>query len=188
MIDFLRTWVKDIFIIVVGLYFIEIVLPEGTMRKYIKFILSIMVLGVVISPLSNLGSLGAVLEAEELQIQNDYEAVGADVATDLEEVQWIQMEEVYRMKLQEQVEMILSENFPRIEILGIDVALQEHSDENDFGKVKKIVIKTAANEYVNSIKDRVSQGLGIQIEKIEVEEVAEAEQASAEKERKHTAP
>lgn len=183
MMEFLRTWVKDIFIIVVGLYFIEIVLPEGSMRKYIKFILSIMILGVVISPLTQIGNLGEVL-AVDGEIGNGDQAIagygppdagkisgdGTDsMESELAEVQWIQMEAIYREKLEEQTLAILGEAVPEAEILGIYVELEERGDENAFGKVRKIVIKTVGDEYVNSIENRVSQGIGIDREKVLVE-------------------
>ncbi|MDD2217663.1 MAG: stage III sporulation protein AF [Eubacteriales bacterium] len=44
-------WVKNIFMIVLGLSFVEILLPEGDMSKYLKYIFSIMILAVILSPL-----------------------------------------------------------------------------------------------------------------------------------------
>ena len=52
MTDLLKDWVRDIFIIVTGLCFAEIVIPKGNMKKYLKFVFSIMILGVVLSPVS----------------------------------------------------------------------------------------------------------------------------------------
>lgn len=168
MMEFLRTWVKDIFIIVVGLYFIEIVLPEGSMRKYIKFIFSIMILGVVISPLVNLGSLGEQLETDVVAAAGDVQD-DMDTVSNLEQVQWVQMEQVYKTKLETQVAGILSESLPGVKIQSAEVILAEHVGEKDFGKVNKIVIKTTESEYVSSIKEYVSLGLGIEKDKISVD-------------------
>lgn len=172
MMEFLRIWVKDIFIIVVGLYFIEIVLPEGSMRKYIKFIFSVMILGVVISPLVNLGSIGEQLESEVVAAAGDMRE-SVYTAADLEEVQWIQMEQVYKTKLKTQVRGILSEALPGVEIQSVEAELAEHVGEKDFGKVNKIVIKTSESEYVSSIKQYVSLGLGIEKDKISVDVLTE---------------
>lgn len=46
-------WVKDIFIVILSVTFIEILLPEGTMANYLKFIFSIIVLAVILSPVSS---------------------------------------------------------------------------------------------------------------------------------------
>jgi len=44
-------WVKNIFIIVTALAFVEILLPEGSMRSYLKFIFSLIIMAVILSPL-----------------------------------------------------------------------------------------------------------------------------------------
>lgn len=47
-------WVKEVFIIVLSLTFLEILLPDGSMAKYLKFIFSIMILAVILGPIANL--------------------------------------------------------------------------------------------------------------------------------------
>ena len=49
-------WVKDIFIVILSVTFIEILLPEGTMANYLKFIFSIIVLAVILSPVSSVSA------------------------------------------------------------------------------------------------------------------------------------
>ncbi len=44
-------WVKNIFMIVVTLSFVEILLPDGEMSKYLKYIFSLMILAVILAPL-----------------------------------------------------------------------------------------------------------------------------------------
>ncbi len=46
-------WVKDIFIVILSITFIEILMPEGNMAKYLRFIFSIIVLAVILSPISD---------------------------------------------------------------------------------------------------------------------------------------
>ncbi len=46
-------WVKDIFIVILSITFIEILMPEGNMAKYLRFIFSIIVLAVMLSPISD---------------------------------------------------------------------------------------------------------------------------------------
>lgn len=47
----INEWVKSIFMIVVTLSFVEILLPQGDMSKYLKYIFSLMILAVILSPL-----------------------------------------------------------------------------------------------------------------------------------------
>lgn len=45
-------WIEDIFIIILSISFIEIMLPESSMKKYIKFIYSIMIMAVILEPIN----------------------------------------------------------------------------------------------------------------------------------------
>jgi len=45
-------WIEDIFIIILSISFIEIMLPDSSMKKYIKFIYSIMIMAVILEPLN----------------------------------------------------------------------------------------------------------------------------------------
>lgn len=45
-------WIEDIFIMILSISFIEIMLPDSTMKKYIKFIYSIMIMAVILEPLN----------------------------------------------------------------------------------------------------------------------------------------
>ena len=43
-------WVRDIFIIIISLKFFQILLPDSTMTKYVKFIFSIIILIIILQP------------------------------------------------------------------------------------------------------------------------------------------
>ena len=45
---------KNIFIMVAAISFVELIIPEGSMGKYLRFIFSMMILGVVVYPLLKL--------------------------------------------------------------------------------------------------------------------------------------
>lgn len=43
-------WVQDVFIIILSITFLEILLPEGSLKKYVKFIFSIVIMAVILGP------------------------------------------------------------------------------------------------------------------------------------------
>ncbi len=47
-------WVREVFIIILSITFLEILLPEGTLKKYVKFIFSIVIMAVILSPIGDL--------------------------------------------------------------------------------------------------------------------------------------
>ena len=46
-------WGREVFIMILTISFLEIMLPEGSMRKYVKFIFSIVIMAVILSPMIN---------------------------------------------------------------------------------------------------------------------------------------
>lgn len=48
----ISSWVKDIFLIILAVTFLEILIPESSMAKYLKFIFSIIILATILSPIS----------------------------------------------------------------------------------------------------------------------------------------
>lgn len=50
--EIVREWVKNIFIIIIAVTFVEILLPPGSMSKYLKFIFSLIIMAIILSPLA----------------------------------------------------------------------------------------------------------------------------------------
>ncbi len=57
MSELLKNWVRDIFIVVTALSFAEIILPQGNMKKFLKFVFSIIILGVVLAPAAYISNI-----------------------------------------------------------------------------------------------------------------------------------
>lgn len=47
-------WVKNIFLVIIALSFFQILIPESSMAKYLKFIFSLVILAIVLEPILNL--------------------------------------------------------------------------------------------------------------------------------------
>ena len=47
-------WVRDIFNVILSLTFFQILLPESSLGKYVKFIFSLLILIIILQPLINL--------------------------------------------------------------------------------------------------------------------------------------
>ena len=54
MTEGLFTWVKDIFLIIISLSFFQILLPDSSMEKYLKFVFSLIILAVILEPVIRL--------------------------------------------------------------------------------------------------------------------------------------
>lgn len=49
--EIMKEWVRNVFILILALTFIEMLLPVSRMEKYIKFIFSLVVMATILSPL-----------------------------------------------------------------------------------------------------------------------------------------
>ena len=54
MANELMQWVRDIFLIIISLSFFQILLPESSLEKYLKFIFSLIILAVILEPVTRL--------------------------------------------------------------------------------------------------------------------------------------
>ena len=50
MTDIVKQWVSSLFIIILALSFIEILLPDSSMGKYVKFVLSLVIMATILYP------------------------------------------------------------------------------------------------------------------------------------------
>lgn len=48
--DIIKEWVSNLFIIILALTFIEILLPDSSISKYLKFIFSLIIMATILYP------------------------------------------------------------------------------------------------------------------------------------------
>lgn len=49
--EIVKQWVSNLFIIISAITFIEILLPESSMGKYIKFVFSLVIMATILYPI-----------------------------------------------------------------------------------------------------------------------------------------
>lgn len=113
----MKEWVWNIFLMIAALSFVEVVLPDGSMQKYLKFIFSLMILGVIVYPLGDakFDDISAFTS-----LSHDKNVASVNVGDHLVErivtVQTKQIQEVYQEKLES-----LKEDVPTNQIQGISI-------------------------------------------------------------------
>lgn len=50
MMEYIYTWVRDIFLIIISLSFFQILIPDSKIEKYLKFIFSMIILAIIAEP------------------------------------------------------------------------------------------------------------------------------------------
>lgn len=51
MTDILKQWISSLFIIILALSFIEILQPDSSMGKYVKFVFSLVIMATILYPI-----------------------------------------------------------------------------------------------------------------------------------------
>lgn len=49
-------WISNVFLVILSLSFFQILIPESSMEKYLKFIFSLVILAVILEPMMHLVS------------------------------------------------------------------------------------------------------------------------------------
>lgn len=128
----MKDWVWNIFIITTSLAFVEILLPDGNIRKYLKFIFSIFILAVIVFPFGD-RSLNQLSSAFKVSGQNDY-AISNEGGEMLEKIlstQTRQIEEIYNEK-KEKTDTGLNQTLKGSENTGISQPWTDiHSNDEE---------------------------------------------------------
>ena len=159
MISFFSMWAQGIIVAIIITVIIEMILPEGSNKKYIKMILGIYVLYTILNPILLRFSEGISLDNAidtELVIQNTIEAVAIDTNASIQAV--------YTENIKNEIKgYLLSKGFEVSEIN----AVIETEDEDTYGMIKELemTISKKDENKINNIEP-ISINIGEGEEKI----------------------
>lgn len=151
---FIGEWLKEIVVLFVIISIVDIIMPKGKMKRYVDFIIGILIIFTIISPFTRLRNINFNLD-REIRNFNDETISSKEILNKQED----QIEQIYLSNLSNELKEIV---------------------ERDTGyRVKAIDIETLPDEQHLFILDEISLVLeyekvnskdGIKIQKIEVGE------------------
>lgn len=139
MIQAISSWAEQIVVAVVIGTIIEMILPGGNNKKYIKTVIGVYILFTIISPV-----IGKISGQDLNNINLDYEKYFNDtksyevLSKDLISTNDANVETIYINKLKEDMKNKIEEKGYKVEMLDIQIEL---NDSNNYGKLKKIDMK-----------------------------------------------
>lgn len=139
LVKFLNSWAQGIILAVIVATIIEIILPKGNNKKYVKTIIGIYILFVIVYPLiskitNNKIDIESVIASTTLAM-NKYEI---DNNISLETNEYI--EEVYKHTLEEDVTSRLKEKGYKVNSLNLYLEL---ADEKRYGEIISMVMQVS---------------------------------------------
>lgn len=168
MVEAINSWAQKIIIVIIICTIIEMILPEGKNKKYIKTVIGIYVVFTIISPIiTNLDNDQIDLN-KYLKIDNN---ISIETSSVIDTNSYI--EEVYKEKLKTDIKS-------KIEEMGycvnkIDLKIETENEEK-YGEILEINLKLSKQEKQESTSN-------IQIEKIVIGEEKQEEIVLSEKEK-----
>ncbi|TJX16282.1 hypothetical protein E9840_00905 [Tissierella creatinini] len=103
--EFITSWLKELVTLFMIISLIDIVMPKGNMKRYVNFIIGILIIFTVISPLTKVNDIS-------LDIDREVEAFSQkDISMEnLEEVQNQQIVDLYLSSLRKELKDLIEDN------------------------------------------------------------------------------
>lgn len=153
MIKFINSWAQGIILAVIIATIIEIILPEGKNKKYVKTVIGVYILFTIIYSLINKftkTNINTLIENTTKQMSTYQENNSLKIDTDK------YIESTYKKKIEEDIRKRANEKNLNITSLNVYI---ETEDENRYGMLNSLVMKVEKNETskknndVNQIKE-----------------------------------
>jgi len=162
MLELFRSWVINIVILLLLIVLLEMIMPPGSLKKYINLVTGFILIIAIISPILKYFGSGTVpsvminLESNAM----DRKIIGLDSRL-LEKEQARQITEVYRNKIIRQLEN------SSLEVEGVtsaraDVIINEDYESDSFGEIKRayIEVRSQKESSISSEMEKIRVVLG----------------------------
>lgn len=137
MIAFINSWVQGIILAVILATIIEIILPEGNNKKYVKTIIGIYIMFVIVQPLiSKMLNKDVNIESVMQNTTSTMSKFETNHNITIETNAYI--EKTYKQKLEEDIKDKSSEKGYNISFLNLAI---ETGDSEDYGQINNIAMK-----------------------------------------------
>ena len=183
MITFFSSWAKGIVVAVVISTIIELVLPSGSQKKYIKVVLGVFILFTIISPIIDKVSNNK-LDVNQIfntkAGEDKIEKVEETIAKKLESSNSRSIKDIYVSNLENDIKIKLNEKgyevnsiYIRVKddenytIESVELSIKKNKEDNKNTTIEKIEINVQVGAK-NNVQNQISK-----LEKSEIEEIKE---------------
>ena len=159
MINFINSWAQGIILAVIIATIIEIILPEGKNKKYVKTVIGIYILFTIIYPLINKFTklnINTLIENTTKQMSTYQENNSLKIDTDK------YIESTYKKKIEEDIKNKANEKNLNITFLNVYI---ETEDENRYGMLNNLVMKVEKGKTKEKNSNTVNQIKEVNISK-----------------------
>lgn len=179
MIDFLSNWAQGIIVAVIIATIIELILPNGSSKKYVKVVVGIYILFTIISPIitkfsSNNFNINDILDTkayEEQMAKSD-----EDISKKIEENNNRTIKDIYQSNLESDIKAKLKDKGYEV----LNTYIQIRDDENYTIEFISLSLDKKETEESNQVRNIEIEEVNIQIGETNTQE-SDTSLASSEK-------
>lgn len=145
LIDFLRSWILNIVTVIIFISFLEILLPNSDMKKYVKMVIGLLVMLVIINPMLELVHGDMNIEEEIFKTSSvlDKKALSLNIDK-FEGIQEKQMITLYKEKIEKHIKNQI-EYGNNIKVLSVQCEIEKNKSSKKLGNVKHVNILLSNN-------------------------------------------
>lgn len=150
--NFIIEWLKDILVVFIVISFLEIILPKGKMKKFVNFIIGLLIIFVIISPFANLEAVGFNVDFytnQYMDIEHNQRIIDS---------QEVRIKEIFTSSISEEIKNVIEDNSD-FEVINVAVDTSQQEDT--------ILIKEIA---ITVIRDKDNHKGQVSIEKVQLKE------------------
>lgn len=141
--NFISNWLKDILVVFIVISFLEIILPKGKMKKFVNFIIGLLIIFVIISPFTDLDviQLNMDLYTDDLTNSQDNQRIIKN--------QEARIKEVFTNSISEEVKKLIESNSD-YEVVNVKIDTREE-EETILIKEVGITVKEGTDNNIGEI-------------------------------------
>ena len=140
--DFLRNWIVNITVIIIFIMFLDTVMPNDSLKRYVKVIIGLLIIISVIKPFVLVKDYAKGFDREFLETINYVENNRSTVNS--EKISKYQMQkavEIFEGNLKNQIIKIVKRNIkPELKNVTVDLEVERNFEREDFGNIKSVTI------------------------------------------------
>ena len=145
--NFISSWLKDILVLFIIISFLEILLPKGKIKKFVNFILGLLIIFVIISPFGSLNQLRFDIDTQVEDFINS-----RDNQTILNE-QENRIRRTFTSNLSEEVKKLVESN-STFRVVDINISTKEEQNTILLDEVF-ITVGSSENEKGEIVIDKI---------------------------------
>lgn len=155
--EVIRNLVQNLIIIIILAMFLEMLLPAGEMKKYVKMVMGLLVIIAVVQAVGDLARWDYNADLPSLTQKEDKKGVsgiiesGKKISSDQQQ----KAVEQYRVGLAKQI-LALTRSDKEAPVVDVEVNVQSKDGEPDFGRIKEVVLYVAGE---SGTADRERKGV-----------------------------